>query len=219
MTENHACTSTNRLLHGLYAITDTGLIGDAQLASAVEAAIRGGARLIQFRDKRPVSAARSELAAAVNKVCIGLGVPLIINDDIDLCKAIGAAGVHLGRDDVRLADARKQLGPDALIGVSCYNRLDLATSAQHQGANYVAFGSFFSSGIKPDAVRADSALLKRAHDSLSIPIAAIGGITRDNASALIDAGADMLAVISDVFGADDIYTAASGFARLFDQDR
>lgn len=206
---------TRQNLRGLYAITDTGLIEDSQLASAVKAAINGGARLIQFRDKGPPSAARTQRATSVQAVCAGLGVALIINDDIDLCEQIGAAGVHLGTDDCNLETAREQLGATALIGISCYNRLDLAINAEHKGADYIAFGSFYSSGIKPGAVRADTGLLQRAQRCLSIPIVAIGGITRTNASPLIDAGADMVAVISDVFGADDIQAAANGFSCLF----
>ncbi len=207
--------ATRRNLRGLYAITDTGLIEDSQLASAVKAAISGGATLIQFRDKGAPSAARTQLAASVQAVCAGLGVALIINDDIDLCEQIGAAGVHLGADDCNLETARERLGATALIGISCYNRLDLAINAEQQGADYIAFGSFYSSGIKPDAVRADTELLQHAQRCLSIPIVAIGGITRTNASPLINAGADMVAVISDVFGNDDIRAASRAFAHLF----
>ncbi len=203
-------------LHGLYAITDSGLIEDGQLVSAVNAAISGGAGLIQFRDKSRPSAARTQLAADVQAVCAERNVALIINDDIELCQQTGAAGVHLGADDCRLEAAREQLGSAALIGISCYNQLDLAIKAEQNGADYVAFGSFYSSGIKPDAVRADTELLGRARQCLSIPIIAIGGITRENARPLIDAGASMVAVISDVFGADNIQAAAFGFSRLFD---
>ena len=207
--------ATRRNLRGLYAITDTGLIEDSQLASAVKAAISGGAKVIQFRDKGPPSATRTQRAASVQTVCSGLDIPLIINDDIDLCEQIGATGVHLGSDDCNLATAREQLGASALIGISCYNRLDLAINAEQNGADYIAFGSFYSSGIKPDAVRADTELLQRARKVLSIPVVAIGGITRMNASPLIDAGADMVAVISDVFGHDDIRAASREFAHLF----
>jgi len=202
-------------LYGLYAITDSGLIEGSQLVSAVNAAISGGARLIQFRDKSQPSAARTQLAANVQAVCAERSVALIINDDIELCKQVGAAGVHLGADDCKLETAREQLGATALIGISCYNQLDLAIKAEQNGADYIAFGSFYSSGIKPDAVRAETELLERARQCLSIPIVVIGGITRENARPLIDAGADMVAVISDVFGADNIQTAALGFTRLF----
>jgi len=207
--------AARQTLSGLYAITDTGLIDTRQLANAVSAAINGGARLIQFRDKGPSSPQRTRLAASVQAVCSRRDVPLIINDDIDLCEQIGAAGVHLGTDDCNLASARERLGAAALIGISCYNRLDLAEKAEQQGADYIAFGSFYSSGIKPDAVRADTELLQRAQRCLSIPIIAIGGITRTNARPLIDAGADMVAVISDVFGSDDIRAAAFEFSCMF----
>jgi len=203
-------------LYGLYAITDAGLIEDSQLASAVNAAISGGARLIQFRDKTPPSTTRTQLAASLQAICAGQGVALIINDDIELCRQVGAAGVHLGADDCKLETARERLGSAALIGISCYNQLDLAIKAEQNGADYIAFGSFYSSGIKPDAVRADAELLERARQCLSIPIVAIGGITRANARPLIDAGASMVAVISDVFGTDNIQAAALGFTRLFD---
>jgi len=209
---------TSKTLHGLYAITDSGLIEDGQLVSAVKAAISGGARLIQFRDKSRPSAARTQRAANVQAVCTERSVALIINDDIELCQQTGAAGVHLGADDCKLETAREQLGSTALIGISCYNQLDLAISAEQHGADYIAFGSFYSSGIKPDAVRADTELLERAQQCLSIPIVAIGGITRANARPLIDAGADMVAVISGVFGADDIQAAALGFSRLYNRD-
>jgi len=206
---------TRQRLRGLYAITDTGLIEDHQLASAVNAAISGGASLIQFRDKGPSSAARTKRAASVQAECARLGVALIINDDIDLCEQIEAAGVHLGADDCNLASARQRLGAAALIGISCYNRLDLAISAEQEGADYIAFGSFYSSGIKPDAVRADTELLQRARKVISIPVIAIGGITCTSASSLIDAGADMVAVISAVFGTDDIRAAAYEFSCMF----
>jgi len=202
-------------LRGLYAITDTELIVNNRLAGAVESAIHGGAALIQFRDKQAPSPARTQRAADVQMVCARLGIALIVNDDIDLCRQIGAAGVHLGMDDCSLESAREQLGATALIGISCYNRLDLAITAEQDGADYIAFGSFYSSGIKPDAVQADTELLQRARKVLSIPVIAIGGITRTNASTLIDAGADMIAVISDVFATSDIRAAAYEFSCLF----
>lgn len=215
MSTNPDRAPARQALRGLYAITDSGLSKDSQLADAVESAIKGGARIIQYRDKRPPSAARTQLVASIQAVCSTHGVPLIINDDIDLCRQIGATGVHLGNNDSDLKTAREQLGAKALIGISCYNRLDLAILAQQQGADYVAFGSFYNSSIKPDAVHADTELLHRARDCLSIPIVAIGGITRSNASTLVDAGADMVAVVSDLFGASDIRAAAMEFARLF----
>ncbi|MGH8400781.1 MAG: thiamine phosphate synthase, partial [Gammaproteobacteria bacterium] len=141
--------------------------------------------------------------------------PLIVNDDIALAQSIGADGVHLGRDDAPLEQARVQLGPHALIGVSCYDSLQLATEAAHAGADYVAFGSFFASPSKPDATHASVSLLAAAHRQLSVPICAIGGITPQNGTELVTAGADILAVISGVFAAADIEQAAHRYAQLF----
>jgi thiamine-phosphate pyrophosphorylase len=207
-------------LRGLYAITPE-LAGPApSLARQVELAIAGGARLIQYRDKSQDRAGDRERrlaqAHALRAVCRGAGVPLIINDDATLAAAVSAGGVHLGRDDVSPAEARRLLGPAAIIGVSCYDRLELAEAAQAAGADYVAFGSFFPSGTKPLAVRAELDLLRRAHRSIRVPLVAIGGITPENGAALIAAGADLLAVVSGVFGGPDPRAAAQAYARLFD---
>ena len=143
-------------------------------------------------------------------------MPLIVNDDVALAAAVEAAGVHLGHNDAAPAAARDLLGPRAIIGVSCYNRLDLALAARDQGADYVAFGSFFPSSTKPLAVRADIDLLRRARRELRLPLVAIGGITPENGAVLVGAGADMLAVVTGVFGAPDPQAAARAYARLFD---
>jgi thiamine-phosphate pyrophosphorylase len=202
--------------HGLYAITDTGLIpAIRQLVEAVEHAILGGARLVQYRDKRTDQDLRWQQAQALKALCSTHGIPLIINDDIKLAAAVNAAGVHLGKDDASPQVARARLGDAAIIGVSCYNRLDLARKATQAGADYVAFGSFFPSSIKPDAVPADISLLNEAKQYLSIPIVAIGGITPDNGQALVDAGADFLAVISGLFANADIRAAAQAYSAIF----
>jgi thiamine-phosphate pyrophosphorylase len=201
---------------GLYAITDTQLTPGSALIPAVTAALRGGARVIQYRDKGRDNLRRSEAAAALNALCQNHGALLIINDDVELAAAIGAAGVHLGRDDPDLHAARKRLGAHAMIGVSCYNQLERAQTAAEHGADYVAFGRFFPSRTKPDAVAAAPALLRAARAALDLPLVAIGGITPDNGGLLIAAGADMLAVIHDVFGQPDIEAAARRFAVLFD---
>ena len=203
-------------LHGLYAITDTQLTPGSALIPAVEAALRGGARVIQYRDKGRDSLRRCEAAAALNALCLNHGALLIINDDVELAAAIGAAGVHLGRDDPDLHAARKRLGAHAMIGVSCYNQLERAQTATEHGADYVAFGRFFPSRTKPDAVAAAPELLRAARVALDLPLVAIGGITPDNGGLLIEAGADMLAVIHGVFGQPDIEAAARRFALLFD---
>lgn len=203
------------MLHGLYVLTDTALIPDTQFADRVEAALRGGARIVQYRDKRGDQALRERLAGDVVQLCRAYGATSIINDDVELAARVGADGVHVGREDAALGHARQRLGQGAIIGVSCYNRLELAQEAAEGGADYIAFGSFFASRVKPEAVPADLELLREARRALNLPLCAIGGITADNASPLLEAGADMLAVISDVFAADDIEAAAARFALLF----
>jgi len=203
-------------LRGLYAVTDAALAGGRRLPDLVAQALAGGARLIQYRDKSSDPARRLAEAGALAALCHAANALLIVNDDVELALAAGADGVHVGRDDAAIATARARLGPDRLVGVSCYNRFDLAVAAAAAGADYVAFGSFFPSSTKPDAVRADLSLLERARRQLAVPVVAIGGITPENGGALVRAGADMLAVITAVFGAADVRTAAAALARLFD---
>mgnify|MGYP001422022866 FL=1 len=200
---------------GLYAITDALLIPDDRLPDAVEQALLGGARLIQYRDKSSDAARRLTQARRLNTLCQRYQIPLIINDDVELAAEVGAAGVHLGRDDPALTTARARLGENALIGVSCYNRLDLALAAEQAGADHVAFGAIFPSPTKPTEIRASIALLREARAALRIPIVAIGGITPDNAPLLLDVGVDALAVVSGVFGQPDIRAAAARYAALF----
>ncbi len=207
--------SPHRRLGGLYAIADSALLSGTRLTHGVAQAITGGAAVIQYRDKGADPRRRHTQALALAQLCRVYDVPLIINDDMLLARTAGAAGVHLGRGDPSVAAARKLLGHDAIIGVSCYNNLSMAVEAQARGADYVAFGAFFASPTKPDAVRADAGLLRQAKSQLQCPIVAIGGITPDNAAALIEAGADALAVINGVFGQDDPAAAARRFARLF----
>lgn len=197
---------------GLYAITPD-LIATEALLDAVEAAIRGGAVWIQYRTAAFED--RKRQAQALCQLCHRCRVPLIINDDPRLAWDIGADGVHLGQDDPHYEEARALLGPQAILGVSCYNSLDRAVSAQRIGANYVAFGRFFPSKTKPEAKQAPLALLYEARRQLSIPIVAIGGITPENGGALIEAGADLLAVIEGVFGQPDLEAAARRYTELF----
>jgi len=203
-------------LRGLYAITDAQLASGLGLERQVRAALAGGARIIQYRDKGSDPSRRLNETRALQHLCRESGAPLIINDNLELAVSIGADGIHLGRDDPDPEGARLQLGPDAIIGVSCYNRFELALDAQQAGADYIAFGRFFPSSIKPDAVQATSSLLHRAAKELAIPVVAIGGITPENGGALIEAGADMLAVIHAVFGQTDIQAACESFKQLFD---
>lgn len=202
-------------LRGLYVITDPKLIPENALREKVEHAILGGARLVQYRDKSEDSLRRQREVSELLSLCQAHGVPLIINDDVGLALKTGADGIHIGKDDTSILKARARLGDKAIIGVSCYNDADLAFRAQEQGANYIAFGGFFPSPIKPDTTRADITLITEGKKQLTIPICAIGGITASNSKPLIDAGADMLAVVTDVFAATDTRAAARRFAKHF----
>lgn len=204
-----------RALNGLYAITRPLPGGPEALADAVEQAIAGGAVLVQYRLKGGVAARREAEATAVLQACHRYDVPLIVNDDIDLARAVGADGVHLGADDASPMHARRELGERALVGVSCYNELQRALEAQEAGAAYVAFGSFHPSPTKPDAVRATPQLLREARARLTVPLCAIGGITPGNGRELVRAGANLLAVVSGLFDAGDIRHAARDYAALF----
>jgi thiamine-phosphate pyrophosphorylase len=198
---------------GLYALTpdepDT-----RTLVAKVRAAVAGGAAAVQYRNKPADPALRAGQVQALLAVCRPAGVPLVVNDDIELALATDAAGVHLGRDDGDLAAARRRLGPGRLLGASCYDRLELAERAVAAGADYVAFGSMFASPTKPAAVRAPLAILGSAR-RLGRPVVAIGGITLENAPAAIAAGADSLAVITALFEAADVAARARAFSALF----
>lgn len=201
-------------LAGLYALTPD--LDDTDLLLArVGAAIAGGATAIQYRHKRAAAALRLEQARSLRQLCAARGVTFIVNDDADLALAVNAAGVHLGRDDMSVAAARSRLGSHAIIGMSCYDSLDRAADAVRDGADYIAFGSFFPSTVKPDAVRATPALLTAAKARWNMPVVAIGGITATRTPALIAAGADAVAVISALFAAPDVGAAAREFAACF----
>lgn len=196
---------------GLYVITDG---PRPDLLDAVAQALAGGARLLQYRDKTDDHARRLAEARAIRALCAAHDVPMIINDDVALALEAHAAGVHLGEDDGDIAAARARLGPNAIIGVSCYDSADRAVQMARGGADYLAFGAFFPSSTKPHARRASFDLLRQTA-ALGLPRVAIGGITPDNGGPLIDAGADYLAVISAVFGDPDVQSAAARFANLF----
>lgn len=198
---------------GLYAITPQ-CADTALLLRRVEAALMGGAAAVQYREKTGDVALRHEQASELLPLCHAYHAPLIINDDLRLADLVGADGVHLGRDDGSVREARIILGADKIIGASCYQSLELALAAQEQGADYVAFGSFFPSVTKPNAQPAPLYLLEQA-GVLHVPVVAIGGITPDNANALIEAGVDSLAVISALFDVPDIESAARQFNRMF----
>ena len=192
-------------LRGLYAITPES--GDVELKTRM--ALEGGIVLLQYRQKKR----DIKLARAVVRLGKEFGVPVIINDDVELALELGADGAHLGRDDGDLAPARKRLG-GKLLGASCYNDAALARAAVKAGADYVAFGSVFASPTKPGAVRAPLSLFADAKP-LGVPLAAIGGITLENAPQLIAAGADLLAVITDLYDAPDIRQRARDYGKLF----
>ena len=169
---------------------------------------------MQYRNKQADRRLKLEQAMALRELARQFAVPFIINDDAVLAMDVDAEGVHLGKADDSVAAVRKLLGADKIIGVSCYNRLSLAHDAEEQGADYVAFGAFFASTVKPSAPVATLALLDEARCAIRLPIVAIGGITADNGRQLLDAGADALAVISALFAAEDVLWAARQFANL-----
>lgn len=203
-------------MRGLYVITDDKLIPQNYFAETVELALRGGARIVQYRDKSTDNTKRLNQATALKILCEKYQSILIINDDTELALQVNADGVHIGKHDASLAATRKQLGNNKIIGVSCYNQFEMALQAEENGADYIAFGSFFPSTTKPNATRADTALLARAGKELTIPVCAIGGITLNNATSLVQNGVDMVAVITDIFGEKDIEQRCKKFSLLFD---
>ncbi|MDO8465549.1 MAG: thiamine phosphate synthase [Gallionella sp.] len=207
-----------KVIGGLYAITpdETDTV---ELLRKVRLALMGGARVLQYRNKTADAELRLRQVEALRELTREFAVSLIINDDAVLARQIDADGVHLGGTDSNVADARALLGGGKIIGASCYNRLAMAHEAVRQGADYVAFGSFFSSTVKPDAVAATPDLLRQARRELNVPIVAIGGITAQNGAQLLEAGADALAVISAVFFAPDVEGAARKFSNLFEQGK
>lgn len=203
-------------LSGLYAITPDCADGEilvAKVRAALHFAHLGGWAALQYRNKAAGTAQRAAEAKALRALCRACAVPFIVNDDVELALAVGADGVHLGRDDGALTAARARLR-NGLLGASCYDRLDLARAALAAGADYVAFGSVYPSTTKPGAVRASLDLLAAAR-ALGVPVVAIGGITLERAPEVLRAGADCLAVISDLFDASDIAQRARAYANLF----
>jgi thiamine-phosphate pyrophosphorylase len=199
---------------GLYAVTPE-LADTIVLVGKVDAALRGGARVVQYRSKLIEGALRRLQAAEIARLCRTRNALFIVNDSVELAREVDADGVHLGRDDADVSMARAMLGRRKLIGVSCYNEIGRARAAASQGADYVAFGSFFPSATKPLALRAGTELLRIAVSEIALPVIAIGGINEDNAAQLIAAGADAVAVVSALFDAPDIEAQARRFVRLF----
>jgi thiamine-phosphate pyrophosphorylase len=204
------------LIKVLYAITPDEL-NTAELLRKVELVLQGGAQVLQYRNKLADAELCVVQATALRKLTSEFSATFIVNDDVQLAHQVAADGVHLGGDDGSVSEARKRLGNDKIIGVSCYNRIELAQQAVQQGADYVAFGAFFSSSVKPNAPVATLELLQQARRELSLPIVAIGGVTIQNGKQLIEVGADALAVISAVFGATDVQQAAQQFSTLISE--
>lgn len=213
-----------RLLFGLYAITDNTLISETNLLPACEQALQGGVKILQYRcktncDQPAQFATRQQTAVELRMLCHRYNALLIINDDLDLCLAADADGIHIGQSDVHVSEARHRLGPDAIIGVSCHNNDQLVATAERHGADYIALGRFFDSKTKPDAIKAHVEDLIRIRQQTQLPIVAIGGVTADNAQQLVDAGADMLATIHYLFSSDEISARAKILSSLFAQKR
>lgn len=201
--------------NGLYAITPDGKTA-AEILEFTQAVLKGGAQLIQYRDKTTKDP--FPIAKALLELCHAHNVPLIINDNVELAEKVGADGVHVGKDDGEVSHARACLGESAIVGVSCYNSLERAIEAQQQGASYVAFGRFFSSTSKPLAAPAQIGTLNAAKRVLTLPIVAIGGILPENGATLLNAGTNLLAVIGGLT-TQNPQLAAQTFAALFSQNQ
>jgi thiamine-phosphate pyrophosphorylase len=207
--------SVHTKLGGLYAITDTKLIPRERFVDTVEAAVRGGATMVQLREKDTAREEFTRLGRELLAVTHRYGALLIINDHPTIAKEIGADGVHVGREDPPVAEARALLGPQAIIGASCYGEVKRAVAAEHEGADYVAFGTPFPSPTKTKRTDISLGIFQEVKRQVHVPVFAIGGITIDNARQVIDAGADGIAVVSGVFAASDVEASAHALAQLF----
>jgi thiamine-phosphate pyrophosphorylase len=207
---------SNKALRGLYAVTPADNLLP-RLSALVGLALEGGTRLVQYRNKEAPMPLKRSQAAELLRICHAHDARLIVNDDVWLAIEIGADGVHLGRDDADPVMARQALGSKRLLGVSCYDDVERAVAAEAAGADYVAIGSMFPSATKPGATRAPLELIGEAKRRVKVPVAAIGGIKLENAPAVLAAGADMVAVVSDLFDAMDIKGRAAAFQKLFDK--
>lgn len=207
-------TLPSHVIKGIYALTPDST-DTAVLLHRARQALSGGVKVLQYRNKIAAGPLKLEQARLLRELTREFGATLIVNDDAQLASAVDADGVHLGAADVMVQTARSILGRKKLIGVSCYNRLQLARAAEQSGADYVAFGAFFSSTVKPEAVVATMDLLREARSEIKVPIVAIGGITAENGAELVRQGADALAVISSLFDATDIQKAAQELNKIF----
>lgn len=203
-----------KTLSGLYVITDKKLIVRDNFIQTVEKSIKGGARIVQLREKETFYDEIILLAKELLKVTKKYDVPLIINDSPEIARETGADGVHLGGDDTSIDNARSLLGSEAIIGVSCYNQIERGLNAIKSGADYVAFGTPYNTPTKPDREPTSIEILNKAVNLINIPVFAIGGITKDNAKPILETGVDGIAVITSVFGSPDPETAARELANL-----
>jgi len=202
-------------IKGLYAITDTANLSSEIMFAKTEEILRAGAKLLQYRNKQVDKDMRIAEAEKLLDLCRQYSVPLIINDDVVLAVQTGADGVHLGKTDSSIADAREHMGDKAMIGCSCYNDLDRAQQAEKSGADYIAFGAFFPSPTKPEAAHATADIIQTAKQKFKLPVVAIGGITPENGQSLIKAGADMLAVISGLYESNDPFNITKQYINMF----
>ena len=202
-------------LSGLYAITDAKLTPESTILSQVEAALSGGTRILQYRDKSNDDAKRTAQASALLELCNQFDACFVVNDDVALAAKVKAHGVHLGLTDGPLTEARERLGINAIIGATCHGNVNNALQAIDESADYVAFGRFFPSSTKPGAAPANLDKISPELGTLAVPTVAIGGITISNAPQLRAAGFDMLAVIADIFAQEDITAHCERYAALF----
>ncbi|MEI6869304.1 MAG: thiamine phosphate synthase [Methylophilaceae bacterium] len=202
------------IIKGLYAITPD-MTDLNTLIQKTQSAIEGGAFMVQYRSKIHDRAVKMQQCAAILRLCREYDVPCIVNDDVEMCRILKADGVHLGENDDNIAEVRRILGEDAIIGSSCYDQLDRAKQAQKEGASYVAFGAMFPTPTKPNAPRATLELLREAKSEIEIPIVAIGGITVNNAHDVIEAGVDAIAVITSLYESNSIKETAETFLKMF----
>jgi len=203
-------------LSGLYPISDASLMPYEELPFALELIFHHGVTLFQLRDKSADKSHIVQTCKQIRSLCDEYGALFIVDDDVEFALKVGADGVHLGKDDVPIDEARSVLGVDKIIGISCYGDINRAVEAQKHGADYVAFGAFYPSTTKPNAPVVNKNVLMSARELLDIPVCAIGGITDTNASQLIGAGADMVAVVSDIWSANDLRQKIENYRKIFD---
>ncbi|NIN61081.1 MAG: thiamine phosphate synthase [Gammaproteobacteria bacterium] len=202
---------------GLYAITDYDRLTHQEILDKTREILSAGAVLLQFRNKTGEYAQLEKQAMDLKSLCVEFNVPLIVNDNLTLARTIDADGLHIGKDDADLKEARDQLGDQKIIGISCYNDIHRAHTADAKGADYIAFGSFFRTSSKDNTVKADISILRQASLGLDLPVVAVGGITTDNAYTLVEAGADYLAVISGLYQAENCFRTAEQYIQIINK--